>query len=136
MPLATIQRRHSLAERVQRSQQLRAQWSFAAEFLKTYELVVQFQQSLSVALHKSSRHNHSHRRLPRELDLSPFLLDFHPLLLLTMESTAEAMATPRHQVQGRNSEWEHLLHKYWCGTYNGNDATEGFLLHAFLQPIA
>jgi len=136
MHLATIQRRPSLDERIQRSQQLRLQWSFAAEFLTTYELVLQFQQSLSIALKKSTLHNYSHRRLQREVDLSPFLLEFQSLLLLTTESTPEAGAAPTKQVQNGNSEWEQLLREYWSGTYNGNDATESFLLHAFLQPIA
>ena len=123
-------------ERIQRSQQLRLQWPFAAEFLTTYELVLRFQQSLSIALKKSTFHNHSHRRLPREVDFSPFLLEFQSLLLLTMESAPEARAATTNQVQKGSSEWEQLLHEYWSGGYTGNDATEGFLLHAFLQPIA
>jgi len=136
MPLATIQRRHSLDERIQRSQQLRLQWPFAAEFLTTYELILQFQQSLSIALKKSTVHNHSHRHLPRELHLSPFLLEFQALRLLTREATPQALAATTNLVRSGNSEWEGWLHQYWSGTYTGNDATESFLLHAFLQPIA
>lgn len=131
-----MQRRHSLDERIQRSRQLRGQWSFAAEFLTTYELVLQFQQSLSTALNSSTFPKHSHRCLPREVDVSPFLLEFQSLLRLTMKSAPEALAATPASVQSGSPEWEGLLHQYWSGTYTGDDATEGFLLHAFLQPIA
>ena len=136
MSVIAIQRRYSLEERIQRSQHLRARWPFAAEVLATYELMVQFQQSLWLALRNSGFIGRPQQRLPREIDLSPFLREFQTLLVMTTDSAPEAIATSIKELESPNSVWEDLLHKYWCGKYAENDGTQTFLLHGFLQPIA
>ncbi|HWC19367.1 MAG TPA: formate dehydrogenase accessory protein FdhE [Terriglobales bacterium] len=136
MALATIQQRYSLEQRIQRSQLLRAQWSFAAEVLTTYELILQFQQSLALALRNSNFNNRSHGRLPLEIDLSPVLRNFQSLLQMTTDSVPETIAVNARDAEDANSVWEGLLRAYWSGTLTPNDETQSFLLHVFLQPIA
>lgn len=137
MPLTAIQRRYSSEDRIHRAQHLRNQWPFAAEVLSTYELILQFQHSLTLALRKSNLNGGFHSRLPREIDLAPFLREFQSLLLMTATSAPEAVAVTAKQVENAESDhWQELLQAYWTGTHSSDDATKAFLLQAFLQPIA
>ena len=137
MPLTAIQRRYSFEERTRRAEQLENQWPFAAEILRTYRLVLQFQQSLSVMLKKLRPNGHSHDRLPDRIDLSPFVHQFQSLLTMTAKSAPEALVAGAKHVKSADSHrLIDLLNTYWTDTYDGSDPTEAFLLHAFLQPIA
>lgn len=137
MPLSTIQRRYSFEERIQRSQQLRNQWPFAADILKTYELIVEFQHLLSLTLRKHKLNGYSCEHLPAQLDLAPLLEQFQSLVQMTSAGAKPIIAAENKDLgQHDFSRWHDLLQAYWTGTFTGDDATEAFLLHTFLQPIA
>lgn len=136
MPVAAI-RRYSFEERIRRADQLAEKWSFAAEVLRALQLVLRFQQSLSLVLEKSKLNGHSHQHLPQQIDLSPFVREFRSLLRMTATATTGALGAAAREGESVDlSRWEQLLNAYWAKTYSGTDGTEAFLLQAFLQPIA
>jgi FdhE protein len=136
MALAAIQRRYSIDERLQRAEQLAEKWPFAAEVLQTYRLVLRFQQSLSLVSRKQNLKGRSAERLPQQIDLAPFISEFRFLQRMTAASGRKELGAAINDDHAGSKQWEELLHAYWADTYSGSDATEAFLLHAFLQPIA
>jgi formate dehydrogenase accessory protein FdhE len=137
MALATIQRRYSLEDRLRRAEQLTEQWPFSAEILRTYQLILQFQQSLAVVLRRSRVNGHSCRRLPQDLDLSPFLRDFKGLMSMAITAAPAEVAVVAKDVENFDAtRWQRLLNSYWRNSENDARPAEAFLLHAFLQPIA
>ena len=136
MPITAI-RRYSFEERIQRAEQLSERWPFAAEILHTYQLVLRFQHSLSLVVKNSKLGGYSDRRLPLEVDLSPFLHEFRSLLRITTASASGELAAAAKDAESiESARWQQLLNAYWTDTYNHGTATDAFLLHAFLQPIA
>jgi FdhE protein len=137
MPVTAIQRRYSFAERTKRAEQLAEQWPFAAEVLRAYQLVLRFQQSLSLALKGSNLNGGMHKRIPRQVNLTPLLRQFQSLLQMTTQSAPAGLASAAEDLQtAGSSHWQCLLGAFWADTYNDADSTETFLLQAFLQPIA
>lgn len=136
MPLTAI-RKYSFEERSRRAEQLAQKWPFAAEVLSTCQFVFKFQQSLSLVLQKSGLGDHADERLPRQLDLSPFLDEFRSLLRLTTLSAPGSLAAAAKDGESHDlHHWEEQLKAYWKDEYVGANPTEAFLLHVFLQPIA
>ena len=136
MPLTAIQRRYSIDERLRRAEQLAEKWPFAAEVLQTCQLVLRFQQSLSLVLRKQNLNGRLGERLPQHIDLSPLLSEFQSLLRIVTASGRQELGAAINDGHAGAKQWLDLLNAYWTDTYQGNDATEVFLLHAFLQPIA
>jgi FdhE protein len=137
MPLTAIQRRYSFEERIRRAEQLAEKWSFAEEVLRTYQLVLQFQQSLAGKLKGLNLDRGSRDRIPRRVNLSPLLHEFQALLHTTGASAAQELSSAAKNVQEAGAaHWQEMLDTHWAGTYDPTDATEEFLVQVFLQPIA
>jgi FdhE protein len=137
MPLTAIQRRYSFEERVRRAEQLAERWSFAEEVLGTYQLVLQFQQSLARKLKGLNLDRGARGRIPRGVNLSPLLHEFQTLLHTTGASAAQELSSAAKNVQEAGAaHWQEMLDRHWAGTYEPAYATEEFLVQVFLQPIA
>ena len=136
MSLTAI-RRYSLAERIERAERLCELWPSAGEVLKTCECALRFQQDLRTAIDNSNYEIPVwNRRLPRNIDLCPFLSQFLILLHTISASATEVLADAATNLQSTGTEyWEKSLSAFWNAAPMVQ-TPETFFLHVFLQPVA
>jgi len=128
------------SKRIQRAAELEDAYPFAAEVLRFYQRLADFQQKLYSSL--ESANNGSPRTVsrPSDEDLQvQFLLPRFPEFLSCMEaiSPKPLADSARHLRAEQSRQWEKLLSSYWAGEIQSSDGDANSLLaQGFLQPYA
>ena len=135
--------------RLARADLLASRYSFAAEILRFYRHVANFQKEFFAHIAANCGSSGAPRRsslVRDELDLTGLLPRF-PAFLSIVERAAPAplAATARNLSSGRPNDWADLLTAFWrhgCSEDDPSDASlprgasSQFLARAFLQPYA
>jgi FdhE protein len=119
-------------ERIERAEELASTHNFAAEVLRFYAKIANFQQELYRVIQASSA------KLPTgaaPAELSDLLTSFPSFLRLLVEHAPENLRRFAAQLEGDSSSHSDLLNSFWIDGAGLNDLEE-FCARAFLQPYA
>jgi formate dehydrogenase accessory protein FdhE len=129
--------------RIERGQELAAQYAFAAEILHFYLEIAQFQENLFKHLEIASAENSPAE--PQGLvsgppELSELISSFRPFLALVEEKGPRPLAADARELRSGSQEvCVELLNDFWDSGPDGKDTsadTHEFFARAFLQPYA
>jgi FdhE protein len=129
--------------RIERAEELVRQYPFAAEILRFYLAIAQFQAGLFARLETASGGRHqagSQRPASGPPELGELISSFRPFLATVDQYGPPPLAEQAYEMQSRSQEvLEQLLNEFWDAPANlarpCSDANE-FFARAFLQPYA